>query len=58
MNKVVHLGLSLSILEISKIVMYEFWYDYCMFRYSFLVNDSTLASDNAFYSRKNFLERI
>ena len=26
MNKLVYLGL--SILEISKIVMYEFWYDY------------------------------
>ena len=26
MNKPVHLGL--SILELSKILMYEFWYDY------------------------------
>ena len=26
MNKLVYLGL--SILELSKIVMYEFWYDY------------------------------
>ena len=31
MNKPVFLGL--SILEISKIVMYEFWYDYVKPRY-------------------------
>ena len=32
MNKPVYLGL--SILEISKIVMYEFWYDYVIPKYS------------------------
>ena len=31
MNKPVHLGV--SILEISKIVMYEFWYDYMKLKY-------------------------
>ena len=31
MNKPVHLGLSL--LEISKLLMYEFWYDYVKRRY-------------------------
>ena len=31
MNKPVYLGL--SILEISKIVMYEFWYDYMKSKY-------------------------
>ena len=32
MNKPVYLGL--SILELSKIVMYEFWYDYVKPKYS------------------------
>ena len=32
MNKPVYLGL--SILELSKILMYEFWYDYVMPKYS------------------------
>ena len=31
MNKPVHLGL--SILELSKILMYEFWYDYVKAKY-------------------------
>ena len=31
MNKPVHLGL--SILELSKILMYEFWYDYVKPKY-------------------------
>ena len=31
MNKPVHLGL--SILELSKILMYEFWYDYVKLKY-------------------------
>ena len=31
MNKPVHLGL--SILELSKILMYEFWYDYIKPKY-------------------------
>ena len=31
MNKLVHLGL--SILELSKILMYEFWYDYLKPKY-------------------------
>ena len=32
MNKPVYLGL--SILELSKILMYEFWYDYVKLKYS------------------------
>ena len=32
MNKPVHLGL--SILELSKILMYEFWYDYVKPKYN------------------------
>ena len=32
MNKPIHLGL--SILEISKILMYEFWYDYMKPKYN------------------------
>ena len=32
MNKLVYLGL--SILDLSKILMYEFWYDYLKPRYS------------------------
>ena len=32
MNNPIYLGL--SILEISKIVMYEFWYDYVIPKYS------------------------
>ena len=33
MNKPVHLGL--SILELSKILMYEFWYEYVKPKYGF-----------------------
>ena len=32
MNKPVHLGL--SIIELSKILMYEFWYDYVKRKYN------------------------
>ena len=32
MNKLVYLGL--SILELSKILMYEFWYDYVQLKYA------------------------
>ena len=32
MNKLVYLGL--SILELSKIVIYEFWYDYVKAKYA------------------------
>ena len=35
MNKPIYLGL--SILEISKIIMYEFWYDYMKRKYGDMV---------------------
>ena len=35
MNKPIYLGL--SILEISKIIMYEFWYDYMKKKYGDMV---------------------
>ena len=33
MNKSVYLGLGLSILDLGKTVMYEFWYDYVKPKY-------------------------
>ena len=47
MNKPVHLGL--SILELSKILMYEFWYDYLKSKYGenvklcYMVTDSFIV---------------
>ena len=65
MNQPVYLGI--SILDISKTLMYKFWYDYIKLKYlllnkactaepySFLVNDARLASDNPLRFRKNLL---
>ena len=44
MNKLIHLGL--SILEISKILMYEFWYDYMKPKYGDNVKLCYLNTDN------------
>ena len=44
MNKPIHLGL--SILEISKILMYEFWYDYMKPKYNDIVRLCYLDTDS------------
>ena len=41
MNKPVHLGL--SILELSKILMYEFWYDYVKAKLCYMNTDSFIV---------------
>ena len=44
MNKSVYLGL--SILEISKTLMYEFWYDYIKPKYQYNANLCYMGTDN------------
>ena len=44
MNKPIYLGL--SILEISKIIMYEFWYDYVKKKYGDMVKLCYMDTDN------------
>ena len=44
MNKPIYLGL--SILEISKIIMYEFWYDYMKKKYGDMVNLCYMDTDS------------
>ena len=51
MNKPIYLGL--SILEISKILMYEFWYDYMKLKYS----DNVKLQLSNKYQNKKFLQR-
>ena len=51
MNKPIYLGL--WILEISKILMYEFWYDYMKLKYS----DNVKLQLSNKYQNKNFLQR-
>ena len=50
MNKPIYLGL--SILEISKILMYEFWYDYMKPKYGNNVNLSYMDTDSFIMSIK------
>ena len=50
MNKPVHLGL--SILELSKILMYEFWYDYVKPKYGERVKLCYMNTDNFIASLK------
>ena len=51
MNKPIYLGL--WILEISKILMYEFWYDYMKLKYS----DNVKLQLSNKYQNKKFLQR-
>ena len=44
MNKPIYLGL--SILEISKIIMYEFWYDYVKKKYGGMVKLCYMDTDS------------
>ena len=44
MNKPIYLGL--SILEISKIIMYEFWYDYMKKKYGDIVKLCYMDTDS------------
>ena len=43
-NKLIYLGL--SILEISKIIMYEFWYDYMKKKYGDMVKLCNMDTDS------------
>ena len=45
MNKPIYLGL--SILEISKILMYEFWYDYMKPKFCYMDTDSFIMNIKA-----------
>ena len=44
MNKLVYLGL--SILELSKIVMYEFWYDYVKAKFGGKIKNCVIWKQN------------
>ena len=48
MNKPVHLGL--SILELSKILVYEYWYDYVQPKYGKKLKLCYTDSDSSFYT--------
>ena len=52
MNKPVHLGL--SILELSKISMYEFWYDYVKPKYGEKAKLCFMDKDIVFIKNGNF----
>ena len=44
MNKLIYLGL--SILELSKLLMYEFWYDYLKLKYAEKTNVCYMDTDS------------
>ena len=48
MNKTIYLGL--SILDISKITMYEFWYDYVKIKYEDISQDVNKRFDTSNYT--------
>ena len=62
MNKPVYL--ELSILELSKIIMYEFWYDYVKPKYGekaelyYMDTDSFIIHIKAYYIYKNIAEDV
>ena len=51
MNRSVFLGL--SILELSKILMYEFWYDYVEPKYGEKANSCYMDTDKHLWIHKN-----
>ena len=56
MNKPVHLGLSM--LKLSKILMYEFWYDYVKPKYGEKVKLSYMDTDNVYIKAEETYEDI
>ena len=57
MNKPIHLGLSMP--ELSKILMYEFWYDYVQPKYGEKVNLCYMDTDSfVVYIKTNICKDI
>ena len=57
MNKPIHLGLSMP--ELSKILMYEFWYDYVQPKYGEKVNLCYMDTDSSVvYIKTNICKDI